>query len=76
MTKASEDALNTLHALLAKEFAKRIESGEASAGDLSAARQFLRDNSITATAPEGSPLGNLVEKMPFSADEDSASSYN
>ena len=38
--------LETLHECLAKELLGKIKSGEAKAGDLNVARQFLKDNGI------------------------------
>ena len=40
----SLEVLNTLHLCLAKELLGKIKSGEAKAGDLNVARQFLKDN--------------------------------
>ena len=39
--------LETLHECLAKELLGKIQSGEAKAGDLNVARQFLKDNGVT-----------------------------
>lgn len=68
-TPATEGALNALHEALAKAFAERIASGEATAADLSAARQFLKDNNITAVRTPDNPLGKLADALPF-PDED------
>ncbi len=38
--------LEKLHLLLAKELTDKITSGEAKAGDLNVARQFLKDNGV------------------------------
>lgn len=67
MTKktASEEALELLHASLANQLAKKIESGEATAADLSVARQFLKDNGIDAVPTSGSPLDGLRNTLPF-----------
>jgi len=76
--KASSDALNDLHGVLAEELAKRIKDGSATAADLSVARQFLKDNSIDSIPTKGSPLANLRDSLPFpstdAAAEDAA--YN
>jgi len=36
---------------------------------MSVARQFLKDNGIQAIATKGSPLGDLVDELPY-ADPD------
>ena len=70
MSKATDELLNALHGALASEFMRRIKDGTATAADLSAARQFLKDNGIDAIPTKDSPLGNLVENLPFNAGED------
>ena len=66
---ASEDALEELHAQLAKSLKEKISSGEATAADLNVARQFLKDNGIDA-APKGeSPIGDLANELPFTDPE-------
>lgn len=68
MTKktASEEALELLHAELAKQLADKIRTGEATAADLNVARQFLKDNGIDAVPKKGSPLDALRDSLPFS----------
>src|SRR4051794_31811706 len=63
--RASEDLLDLLHGELAKEFLTRIKNGSATAADLSAARQFLKDNGVNANPTKESPLGNLIATPPF-----------
>ena len=66
MTKQSpQDILEALHSSLATELSQRIKSGEATAADLSVARQFLKDNGIDAFATNDSPLQQLVDSLPF-----------
>tara|TARA_B100000700_G_scaffold330492_1_gene456982 strand:- start:4201 stop:4434 length:234 start_codon:yes stop_codon:yes gene_type:complete len=66
MTKlSSQDILEALHSSLATELSQRIKSGEATAADLSVARQFLKDNGIDAFATNDSPLQQLVDSLPF-----------
>jgi hypothetical protein len=65
---ASKDALNELHALVAKVLAERLRIGDFTAADVNVARQFLKDNDIQALATPGSPLEGLrsvVEGLPF-----------
>lgn len=67
--KASEEELSKLHKALAEVLTELIKSGEASAAELSVARQFLRDNNIDCIPKKGNPLGSLMEALPF-PDED------
>ena len=64
MSKASEK-LNELQDILIDEFILRIKSGEAAPADLSAARQLLKDNGISAMAVADSPLEELCKVLPF-----------
>ena len=57
--------LSDLHVLLADDLTKKIKSGEAKAGDLNVARQFLKDNDITALPTNNNSLQNLLDAMPF-----------
>ena len=63
--KAQKDILETLHGALAKELLDRIRSGEARPADMANAIKFLKDNGIEGLPIEASPLGNLVNNMPF-----------
>ena len=54
-----------LQDLLIDEFIQQIKSGEASPALLNAARQMLKDNGIYATVTKSSPLGELVNLLPF-----------
>ena len=47
--------LEKLHLLLAKELTDKITSGEAKAGDLNVARQFLKDNGVECLPVEKKP---------------------
>lgn len=44
---------------------ERIQSGEAGSGELSVARQFLKDNGIDANVNQSEPLMNLAKVLPF-----------
>lgn len=61
---APESALAALHSELAKAFMARIMSGEASPADMNAARQFLKDNSITCDPDNNPELQELVKAIP------------
>jgi len=74
--KADEDLLNTLHQLVAKDLIERIQSGEASVQELSAAIRFLKDNEVVADIEvnEGVKMleGTVMEikELPFDTDEE------
>lgn len=52
-------------ALTIEELLTVIKSGEATPATLNVARQLLRDNQITCTIKENSPLSELVDVLPF-----------
>ncbi len=56
--------LETLHECLAKELLGKIKSGEAKAGDLNVARQFLKDNGIECIPVENNPMEDLMNNLP------------
>ena len=60
----SLEVLNTLHLCLAKELLGKIQSGEAKAGDLNVARQFLKDNGVEFLPVEKNPMQELMENLP------------
>lgn len=66
---ASTDLLKSLHNAVAEDLLEKIQSGEATAAELSAAIKFLKDNGIEALPMEGSPLGNLVDNLPFNVEQ-------
>jgi len=63
MSKA--DKLYDLQDILIDECIRRIKTGEATSADLSAARQLLKDNSISAVVTDTNPLAELVKVLPF-----------
>ena len=65
MSKAPQGTLETLHSQVAQELLHRITSGEASSADMSNAIKFLKDNGIEGLAVQDSPLGDLVNVLPF-----------
>ena len=67
--KAPQDTLENLHSQVAQELLQRIISGEASSADMSNAIKFLKDNGIEGLAMQDSPLGNLVNILPFPSKE-------
>lgn len=63
--KASKDILEALHNAVAVDLLGKIQSGEATAAELSAAIKFLKDNGVEALAAPNSPMGNLLDALPF-----------
>jgi len=59
------DTLSQLHQGIAEELLTRVQSGEATAAELTAAIKFLKDNGIDAHITEDSPLLNLATILPF-----------
>ena len=69
---ASREVLNAVHEALAKELLAKITSGEAPASLLKEAREFLKDNNISAPLTPTNPLGRLAEAVPFPTEADVA----
>ena len=55
--------LEELHYELAKHILDKIKSGEAKAGDLNVARQFLKDNGIECIPVENNPMTELMNNL-------------
>ena len=70
MSKAPQEALENLHSQVARELSDRIATGEASSADMSNAIKFLKDNGIEGLAVQDSPLGHLVNVLPFPKKEE------
>ena len=56
--------LKSLHFELAKDLLDKVRSGEAKAGDLNVARQFLKDNGIECIPVENNPMEDLMNNLP------------
>tara|TARA_Y200000002_G_scaffold180462_1_gene148919 strand:- start:927 stop:1148 length:222 start_codon:yes stop_codon:yes gene_type:complete len=56
--------LKVIHYELAKHILDLIKSGEAKAGDLNVARQFLKDNGIECIPVENNPMEDLMNNLP------------
>lgn len=67
-----DELLEELHSETAKTLLERIKAGEATAADLSVARQFLKDNGIDSVAFKDSPVSNLAAVLPFNDPEEPA----
>lgn len=63
MSKATDTDLGDLHGVVARELARRISDGEASAADIGAAIKFLKDNAITADLNTSDHLKGLQDKI-------------
>ena len=61
----SDDKLKELHALLAEKLLDKVRDPECKASDMNVARQFLKDNNIDAIPVDNSPLGKLMNELPF-----------
>lgn len=70
MAKSKEEKLGDLFDLVCDDLTGRINSGEATSTDLNVARQMLKDNGITSTPREASPLANLANSLPFPSSEE------
>lgn len=64
------ERLHNLQDILIDEMIRRIKTGEATAADLGAARQMLKDNGIQAVTTDESPMLELVNSLPFDDDSE------
>jgi len=65
MDKPLDKILASLHETLAKELLIRIETGQATAAELTAASKFLKDNGIDASMQHSQPMQDLAKVLPF-----------
>ena len=56
--------LEQLHLVLAQELLDKVKSGDAKAGDLNVARQFLKDNGVECIPVEKNPMEELMLNLP------------
>jgi hypothetical protein len=61
---ANEELLGRLHEAVAADLLRRVQSGEATASEMSVVVKFLKDNGIEALATDNNSLGKLVKEMP------------
>lgn len=71
MSKATEEALATLHGEMAKAMKKKLAEGEYTASDLNVIRQFLKDNKIEADGDKNEDVKSLVDGLPEDLDDES-----
>ena len=64
MSKASAAIMDSLHGVVAAELKQRIESGEATAADISNAIKFLKDNGVEADADLNPGIQSLARSFP------------
>lgn len=75
MSRASNTEMDSLHVQIAtvlKDGIKELSTAEDKKGLaalMNVARQFLKDNNVTAMATPNSPIANLAEGLPFMGDE-------
>ena len=60
--------LSELHELLATILLEKIRDPECKSAELNVARQFLKDNDITAIPTDDNALEQLLEDLPFTDD--------
>jgi hypothetical protein len=62
--------METLHDAVTRDLLMRVQSGEATASELSVAVKFLKDNgaSLDVITAE-SPMASLLENLPFESAE-------
>lgn len=71
MAKTSKEAMDDLHSQIANTLKDSIEEltgaeeKKGLAALLNVARQFLKDNNVTALAVPDSPTANLAKGLPF-----------
>ena len=70
---ASKDIMEALHTSVATGLLERIQTGEATAAEFSAAIKFLKDNNIEAIAEQNEGLSALLKALP---DFDEDAIYN
>ena len=64
-----EDILRQLNDAMVNELLRKIREGEATAADLSVARQYLKDVNFGAVPDKHQPTADLGKALPFSADD-------
>lgn len=62
--------MGELHKELANKLLKVVRDPESKAGDLNVARQFLKDNDITALPADSNVMREILEGLPFDATVD------
>ena len=63
-----DSKLEELHELLATILLEKIRDPECKSAELNVARQFLKDNDVTAIPTDENALAQLLEDLPFDSD--------
>ncbi len=64
--KTEKQLMDVLHDAVTKDLLLRVQSGEATASELSVAVKFLKDNGATlGVITAESPMAGLLESLPF-----------
>ncbi len=63
------DKLTELHGMLASILLEKIRDPEVKSAELNVARQFLKDNDITAIPTDDNALAQLLQDLPFKEDQ-------
>jgi len=63
-----DSKLEELHELLATILLDKIRDPECKSAELNVARQFLKDNDVTAIPTDEKALAQLLEDLPFDSD--------
>ena len=63
------EKLSELHEVLASILLEKIRDPEVKSAELNVARQFLKDNDITAIPTDDNALAQLLQDVPFKEDE-------
>lgn len=65
-----DELMQALHSELGQTLLERIRDPEVKASDLNVARQFLKDNDITAIPTDENVLKQLLDELPFDEAQD------
>lgn len=68
MSNSKDLLMEKLHQELGETLLDRIRDPEAKSADLNVARQFLKDNDITAMPTDNNALSQLLQDLPFNED--------
>ena len=64
------ELMEALHMELGHKLLERIRDPEVKATDLKVARQFLKDNDVTAIPTDNNVLEQLLQDLPFDDEQD------
>ena len=60
-----DSKLEELHEVLATVLLEKVRDPECKSAELNVARQFLKDNDVTAIPTDDNALAQLLEDLPF-----------